>query len=246
MRRTIGILVLISAASLVIFCAAVKPENASGNVRVQSMEESTEDDSNHVSYVLISSGTGKSAAEKDAPVPEETCVKTVTYPSWIEVKGDVDINTVAYFGDFINKEPQNVIDRFISEGWKMILTNSDIAEEYCPELSPERLGGVTISLSSSVIISGVSQKNVRRSTCHEIGHFVDYECGNVSSSDEWSSIWEKEKDTFVEHEKMDEHNISTPLEFFAEIASDAILYPDTTKKSSHDAYAYVMKKINSL
>mgnify|MGYP002868186309 CR=1 FL=1 len=79
-----------------------------------------------------------------------------------------------------------------------------------------------------------------------MGHIIDYLSNWASETDEFRTIYEEEKGTFVEVGREDNNSISSTTEFFAEVLNQAILYPDSCKKSAPKSYEYVLNIINNL
>lgn len=160
------------------------------------------------------------------------------------VEGDVPNEIVMYMNEYYNKIPENAIKRFNEDGWELILTNKPIAGNYySTALGP--VAGVTAYDKKTIYIAG-KKIAIKRATIHEIGHFVDSCFGYPSKTTEFVKIFNNERYMFDEQNKLDEHNISSPQEYFAEIFSQICLYQETCKSSAPQSYEYVKQYVDTI
>lgn len=74
---------------------------------------------------------------------------------------------------------------------------------------------------------------------HEVGHYVDHKCNDISLSDEFKVIHNAEVENFSERFIAHENNYSTPDEYFAEAFKQYILNPNILIKTCPETYEFL-------
>lgn len=154
-------------------------------------------------------------------------------PGCVHVDGLSD-DTVITVAEYWNRIPYAVRTAFYSDGWDLYLLEGEDAIE-------NRFGydfsvcGITVIESKAIYVE-TGEKKIRRALIHEAGHFWDWYCGGISETESWIDAYFSDRYTFDEQEKIDNHCISSPVEFYAEIFAQGILHQDTCAASAPNAY----------
>ena len=157
--------------------------------------------------------------------------------------GDIKDSIVFYAASYYYSLPEIIRMEFSKDGWQVVLTDKDISKEYYHGPIEGRLAGLTDCSDKRIYIHN-TREDIQRAMIHEFGHFFDYSIGMGSVSFEFKEIYEVEKELFKEKRKIDNHNISNEMEYFAETFSQFLLYPDILKKNCPQTYDYLMELIN--
>lgn len=159
--------------------------------------------------------------EVEPIIPDEDEVSlSIENPAIVVESG---ISKKMYDGVLANymKAPLKLRELFESSGWKIIISNTSLKQRFGYEFS---ILALTLLQEKEIYID--NRENAKNSILHELGHFVDYSLGFVSSSDEFVSIYEEEVNNFVSFWKTHKNNTSTPIEYFAEAYQVLIVQPD--------------------
>ena len=159
-----------------------------------------------------------------------------------DVEGSVSSELLNYMNSYYQKIPSNVKEAIRNKGWRVCLTTASLKDRYGYSGS---IAGITDSKAKGIFVE--ARKNaIRRATIHEVGHFVDWITGWSSRTEEFLAIYDAERGSFNEQDKVDNHNTGNSTEFFAEIFNQMILYPEICSSSAPMAYTYVMNCMHSV
>ena len=140
------------------------------------------------------------------------------------------------------KIPENVRNSFEKNGWSLICTTSKLgAKFFSPNLSVQ---AVTDKATKTIWVE--ARKAAMTSIWHEMGHYIDWQCGFVSMTSEFGDIWRSEVEIFKTIITTDEKNISSTSEYFAEAYQAFLEHPDLLSTYCPRTYAYVTGYANSL
>ncbi|EOU1990355.1 hypothetical protein [Clostridium perfringens] len=145
---------------------------------------------------------------------------------------------------YLSYVPKNVMNNFVANGWKVVLTDKNIAETYYHDKSLGKIVGLTMSEAKTIYILA-SKNAIKSSTLHEMGHFVDIQMDVPSNSEEFLEDFNNEKDTFEVY-SFDGHYKRNHFEFFAEVFQESILNPNRCKKSANKTYDFVKNQVKMI
>ena len=141
---------------------------------------------------------------------------------------------------YLSYVPKNIMNKFVADGWKVVLTDKNIAKTYYHNTSLGKIVGLTVSEDKTIYILA-TQNAIKSATIHEIGHFVDIQRDVPSSSEEFLADFNNEKNTFEVY-SYDGHYKRNHFEFFAEVFQESILNPDRCKRTAPKTYEFVRKQ----
>ena len=159
-------------------------------------------------------------------------------------EGEIKTSIKEYAAIYYLAIPEKLRNRFLQDGWKLILTDKDIQETYYTGDVKGRLAGLT-NYSEKTIYVHARKTDIRRSLLHEFGHYVDSVYGMVSASTEFDSIYKSEKIHLNEKWKIDSHATSNAQEFFAESFSMILIYSSQSQTDIPNTYAFINKAIQA-
>ena len=144
-----------------------------------------------------------------------------------------------------NKVPQNVRDKFESDGWSIICTSQKLGIMFYSDSSLS-VQAVTDQLNRKIWVEG--RDAAMSSVIHEIGHYIDISSSSswLSSEQEFFDIFEEEVESFRSVVNTHANNTKTTFEYFAEAYEVSIEHPDLILKYCPKTYEYVMRCSNAL
>lgn len=159
--------------------------------------------------------------------------------SFVYTLGDVQASDYATFDSYmtmLESQHSSLVNKYLSEGWKVVLTTADL-DELLFHGSTQNVVGATVSSSKTIYV-----ESGQYSYCviHEFGHYMDYKLGMISEKNDFSSIYASEGNNLSEYGKTDS------TEFFAEAYMYSIIKPDTLSANCPQAYSYIEKCKNSI
>ena len=110
-----------------------------------------------------------------------------------------DGNVDQYFVEAVNEQlsylPDTLLDKFVSEGWSINVTDKNIDQYYCEG----KWGSVEGIILYDYNIISIENRDIAviDSTLHEIGHYIDFVNGRPSNTDEFASIYSEESDIYL-------------------------------------------------
>ena len=162
----------------------------------------------------------------------------------LEIEGNVDSSIAEYANIYYASIPWEVRASLEEDGWRIILTDKDLQDNYYDGDVKGRLAGLTV-FSEKTIYVYASKRDIRRSLIHEVGHYVDYKNGFVSKSDKFKSVFNKEKSSLKELWKIDDHNTSNSTEFFAEVFNKFVVYNEDCKEEVPKSYKCIKNALKN-
>lgn len=159
--------------------------------------------------------------------------------SYVYTLGDVqdgDYYDFMSYIETIESEHASLVNRFRSDGWRVVLTTADL-DELLFNGSTQNVAGATVSSSKTIYVEAGQY-----SYCiiHEFGHYMDYKLGMISEKGDFTAIYSSEGGSLSEYGKTDS------TEFFAEAYMYSILEPDTLSSNCPQAYDFIEKCKNSM
>lgn len=172
--------------------------------------------------------------------PEPVVVES--YSGFIQNIGGVDVNLVNKFNSYYMMIPENVRNHFQNNGWSIYATTESIGQKYYgQEMS---ILALTVVNEKAIYID--DREKAVKAVIHEMGHYINYSYGFVSSSAEFTEIFNAEKETFCSIHSTHSNNTSTSVEYFAEFYMVAITNPNAVKDSCPRTYEFVTRYANGL
>lgn len=150
----------------------------------------------------------------------ESSVKGDFYDSFIAIEGNVSASLVAIAKSELDYVDLNLLKRLASLGWRLVITDKDIAVDYYNDTSLGSLAGLTIYEKQGKRVCYVSAREgaITSATLHELGHAIEFENGNALSEDsDFMDMWTGERATLREREpEIKDYDVHSPDEYFAE------------------------------
>lgn len=140
------------------------------------------------------------------------------------------------------KIPENVRSSFQKNGWQIVCTSEDLGDKFFS--SQVTVQAVADKGSKTIYVE--AREAAMTSILHEIGHYIDWECGWVSSTKEFLSIYKSEVDVFKSVVTTNDNNTSSATEYFAEAYQVYLEYPELLSKYCPNTYSYVVGYSESL
>lgn len=112
----------------------------------------------------------------------------------------------------LSSVPSNILTSFVNNGWHIYATGENIASVYFGG-AYKSVRGATMWDSKSIVIE--CRDAAMTAPCHEMGHYLDYMCGNPSLGSEFAGIYNEEVATF-KSQISNPGCVSSAQEFFAE------------------------------
>ena len=150
----------------------------------------------------------------------ESSVKGDFYDSFIITEGNVSASLVAIAKSELDYVDLNLLKKLYSLGWRLVITDKNIAVDYYNDTSLGSLAGLTWYEKQGKRICYISAREgaITSATLHEIGHAIEYENGYALSEDSnFIGVWTGEKATLREREpEVRDYDVHSPDEYFAE------------------------------
>ena len=149
-----------------------------------------------------------------------------------------DPDVVNYANQYWNNMvPSWLKQRFVNEGWHMIVSAIPLNIRYNCSGS---VAGVTDPAQKTIFLDN-RKYAVKRSMIHELGHFIDLVSGWPSGSYEFQLIFQAEKDKFIDCTSIgDGHEIASSAEYFASVCCNIILNNQDCQWQIPRTYAFVV------
>lgn len=135
--------------------------------------------------------------------------------------------------------PDYILDHLYSEGWSIDIADFDISERYGYEM---HVVGLTIYGEHQIWIT---DGYIRRTTIHELGHAIDFECDWASDTYEFYDLYVSEHRNFVDITSVgDGHEYSNAEEYFASVYQNMVLDYYSTYAEVPGTCAYIERVIS--
>lgn len=151
------------------------------------------------------------------------------------LEGSVPAELRACMDAYMAAIPPEVARLLADGGWRIVLTGEELATRF--GYAYDTIAGVTVESTRTIFISA-TETRIRRALLHEVGHALGILLGDPDASVEFQRIYEAERETFDQQEKIDDHCVSTAHEYFAEAYRHYVLYPDILLQSAPQTYSY--------
>lgn len=151
------------------------------------------------------------------------------------LEGSISAELRAYMDKYMSAIPPEAARLLADGGWRIILTSEDLATRF--GFDYDTIAGVTVE-SARIIFVAASETRIRRALLHEVGHALSVMLDDPDASAEFLRIYETERETFDQQERIDDHCVSTAHEYFAEAYRHYVLYPDILLQSAPQTYTY--------
>ena len=146
--------------------------------------------------------------------------------------GDVTYDQYQVFAAYLNAvvaSDPNLIQTFVSDGWKIVLTTVD--------LNTLMFGGTTDGVEGATYFPDktiyIHTGEYAYCVVHEMGHYLDYVHGFVSDTGNFANLY------YAEGANLTEYGKSSTAEFFAEVFSFLVLDPQTAYARCPQTSAFV-------
>lgn len=202
--------------------------------------------------IIISAASIANSTDKQSKLTEEeieNIVEQISYDFPTKFNTNLYKNCVVcdkntnkckldYANRYWNKIPAKIRKEFVENGWKIILTDKDLSEEFF-DGTEEKLCGVALYEIKTIYIEN-RDSAIKHGLVHEVGHVYDYLYLFPSQNEEFERIYNTEKDKFVEYGVEESTSTDDISEYFAEAFAQSIMYPESCKKNQPKTYEYVI------
>ena len=158
---------------------------------------------------------------------------------FVQGEPGADVSAIQATEAYYNQIPENIRNRFQSDGWRIIVCNSSLGPRWgysTPILA------LTIYAEKCIYID--TQPSAPSAITHEIGHYVDEATDYASYTDEFAAIFATEQPTFCEYDHTHPNNVSTTAEYFAESFQQCIVDPTGMASVCPQTYNYIVTRMN--
>ena len=151
--------------------------------------------------------------------------------SYVQILGEVDQTAYSDFSEYLNmvlSDNMGLTSRFCSDGWNIILTSAD--------LNDLLFSGKTSGVVGATVFNDKTiycNTSYPEAVIHELGHYLDYVCGMVSSGEEFTSLY------YSEASNLTEYGETSSAEFFAEVYKYIHTQPDEAWSRCPNSCAFV-------
>lgn len=170
--------------------------------------------------------------------------KVISYKYAIETEGNIDEELISYLDTKLQLLPQSLLEGYFNNDGKILITDKNISKTYYKEYNFGNIIGLHDARKNIIYMSN-SKYAVDNALIHEFGHVLDSLCKWDSMNNEFTEIYNTEKDTF-KVKSVDGHYKTNQREFFAEVFQEYILRSDICKSSAPRASEFIKNKIESL
>lgn len=169
------------------------------------------------------------------------------YTSEYDLENENLKKLVPMIHEFIEMLPEDTINRFNDEHWKIIISTQ----------KPDYIKGMEDN--SHYNIGGNTEHNMRiiylylnnsvpeyllSDFIHEFGHYEDWEKGLIAKSPEFQKIFNNNQNYKPEDKFIDEnYHLKSSREFFACCYKDYFLYSDKLEKEAPEVYNYIAEAV---
>lgn len=132
-------------------------------------------------------------------------------PGIAENLDGVDSYYINLVNSHLARVPENIKTAFVNRGWHVCVTRMNLAATFFPQYNSVQ--GCTDYNAQRIYVE--DRESACDSVIHEMGHFLDYQCGMPSLSSEFADIYNEEVNTFKSRIP-NSSCVRDPGEFFAE------------------------------
>lgn len=185
--------------------------------------------------VMLSSTLSITVAAACYSPPEPAGIQDII----LEDGGDIQYSWLVE--NQFEKVPEQIQQYFLESGWTIIVTDTDLNQEYFSS-EYSSVSGMTSYRRQTIYIQDNYQSAINAPT-HEIGHWIDWAAGFPSKSEEFQKIYQEVKEK--RQQAKPTIGLDNEMEIFADAISDYMTAP-----ASLDAYPnlqeFVQKSICQL
>ena len=139
-----------------------------------------------------------------------------------------------------NHVPNWLENKFNNSGWKIIVSATPLNRRFGYSGS---IAGIT-SYNNQTIYLDNREAIMDRTIVHELGHFIDWQNGFVSCSEEFEAIFAEERLAYKDVISAgDGHHISSSTEYFASVFRDIIVLGKDSLGNIPKSYEFVSRYI---
>ena len=162
--------------------------------------------------------------------------KTVSGVSYLKIHGNVTPDEYNDFLTYLNKvieEDRELVQSAVDAGWTIVLTSEDLDDLLFDGETDGVEGCTYFPTGESPGTVYVHAGKYSYCIIHEFGHVLDSLCAYPSQTSEFKELYDSEASALTEYGQ------ESPMEFFAEIYSNLMLQPETTKKACPAACDFI-------
>lgn len=167
-----------------------------------------------------------------------------TYPSFVEVNGVSEDYVDKVLSNYYHI-PEIVRNKFEDFGGVLSITNENLGEKFFNNSSKHIVAVTDYKGTSKECSINIGTKDAT-AVLHEMGHFIDYVCGYLSSTEKYMLIWGSEVEAFKSFYYTADNNINTASEYFAESFQVYIESPNELQEKCPQSYNYIVNTLNHL
>lgn len=132
--------------------------------------------------------------------------------------------------------PESIRESFQLDGWTLSITTENLEDTWFRGWNVDSIAsGIDSDLKE---IRVESTRNGTSAVVHEMGHYVDWKLGNISSTYEWKNIWKQET--------VSKYGSTSSLEGFAEAFEQLYYNEDSFKKNYPSSYEFIKSHIGEI
>lgn len=158
------------------------------------------------------------------------------------ISSDIGVSkaNLNYAYNYYYKVPVAIRKQFISDKWDIKVVNYELQDRY--SISYDIIG-LTVVSENTIYIEN-EQKSIRKALVHEIGHYIDYKNGYISSKKDFQYIYKLESGRLLDSK--DNYKVASynSKEYFAEVFRAYILNKTSLKARAPLSYSYMNNLIN--
>ena len=178
-------------------------------------------------------------SEIPTEVPEEDVESEEPEEEEEEEPEEDDIPVYYTIDEELTLVPDYILNHLYNEGWSIDIADFDISEKYGYEM---HVVGLTIYGEHQIWIT---DGYIRRTTIHELGHAIDFECDWASDTYEFYDLYVSEHRNFVDITSVgDGHEYSNAEEYFASVYQNMVLDYYGTYAEVPGTCAYIERVIS--
>lgn len=122
-------------------------------------------------------------------------IRSVKPDGIINADSDIPNNLINYAYNYWYLIPDNIRSQFKNDGWSIVITTKSLSEEVNTDYE---IIGLTLPDIKQIKIIG-TQKAIRESLIHEVGHYVDISLADISKTPEFSIIYNSIRDELLDN-----------------------------------------------
>lgn len=190
----------------------------------------------------------ESDRKKEVPTeePSETVAEEPkkTYPSFVEVVGVSDSVVDSVLANYY-RIPEIARTKFEDFGGVLSITNENLGAKFYNNPDMHIVAVTDYHGSKGTCSINISPRDTA-AVLHEMGHFIDYVCGGITSTEEYKNIWGSEVEAFKSFHSTADANTNSVNEYFAESFEVYIESPEELKSHCPQSYNYIVNILGKI